>query len=70
MITRATYAKLLQVAELTHLDPQEWADAILAQMADELIMAAQKLDDQPAGTATAGSEGRPDCEPTDKSTGR
>jgi hypothetical protein len=70
MITRATYAKLLQVAELTHLDPQEWADAILAQMADELIMATQKLDDQPAGTATAGSEGRPDCEPTDKSTGR
>ncbi|SAL82852.1 hypothetical protein AWB67_06243 [Caballeronia terrestris] len=69
MITRATYAKLLQVAELTHLDPQEWADAILAQMADELIMAAEKPDVQNAWTVTAGSEVRPDCEPTDKSTG-
>lgn len=70
MISRATYAKLLQVAKLTHLDLQEWADMILEQMADEFIAAAEKPNVVNAGSAT-GSEGRLDRAPTeeDESTG-
>jgi hypothetical protein len=51
-ISHATYMKLLRVAELTQLDPEQWADTVLAQMADEFIKAA---DDPDAGTAAANS---------------
>jgi len=46
MISAVTYAKLLRVAEVTHLDPEEWADMVLEQAADELIVAAEKRDNE------------------------
>jgi hypothetical protein len=69
MISRATYAKLLQVAKLRHLDPQVWADMILEQMADEVIAASEKPEALDAG-GTAGREDRLDRKSTeDESTG-
>ncbi|SAL86353.1 hypothetical protein AWB68_07998 [Caballeronia choica] len=66
MISCATYAKLSRVTNLTDLDPQQWADMILEQMADELIEAAEKPDALNGGK----SAGHPDREPTeDESTG-
>jgi hypothetical protein len=65
MISRATYAKLLRVAELTHLDPQEWADTVLEQMADEFIKAVDKRDAPGAGIVAADSADSPDREPTE-----
>ena len=37
MLSQDTYLKLLRVAEATHLDIEEWADAVLAQKAEEVL---------------------------------
>jgi hypothetical protein len=71
MISAATYAKLLRVAEVTYLDPEEWADIALGMAADECIKAAEKLPDSAALAATMKSaEQLKGAEPTeDESTG-
>jgi hypothetical protein len=42
MLSRDTYLKLLRVAEVTHLDIEEWADAVLAEKADELLQQVEE----------------------------
>jgi hypothetical protein len=61
MISATTYVKLLRVAKVTHLDPQEWADTVLGQAADEFMKAA----DSGAGPVATGSVEERDREPTE-----
>lgn len=59
-ITEATYAKLLRAGELTHQDPEAWAEIVLFRMASEMARIVER--DKQGLDALAGSSGEPpDC---------